>query len=103
MYEFKPILVNGQMDDDDPNCCAEMVTAEREFAAFTGTVTELFGPEEAKLSAEDWLNEVASRDCLPGPTAREWRLVTVAALARLTIRMTITLHYSGRDHQIAND
>ena len=75
-------------------CSSQMVSAEREFAAFTRAVTELFGPEEAKLSAEDWLNEVASRNCLPGPTTREWRIVTVAALARLTIRMAAALQYS---------
>ena len=73
-----------------------MVTAEREFVAFTRAVTELFGHEQARLSAEDWLNEVASRPCLPGPTTRAWRQVTVAALARLTIRMAADLQDSVR-------
>jgi hypothetical protein len=95
MREFQPTLLNEKADDDDPACNGLMVTAEREFVAFTRTVTELSGPEEARLSAEDWLNEVASRDYLPGPTTREWRLVTVAALARLTIRLAAVLDYSG--------
>ena len=30
-----------------------MHIAERELSAFIGAVTQLFGPEEAKLSAED--------------------------------------------------
>jgi hypothetical protein len=74
-----------------PNGNYPMTTAEREFVAFTRAVTDLFGPECAKSSAEDWLNEVASMEYLPGPTSPEWRLVTVAALARLAIRMTVAL------------
>ena len=31
--------------------------AERELSAFMLAVTELFGPEQARLSAEDWLDE----------------------------------------------
>jgi hypothetical protein len=31
----------------------KMHIAERELSAFIGAVTQLFGPEEAKLSAED--------------------------------------------------
>jgi hypothetical protein len=34
-----------------------MDTAERELSAFIGAVTQLSCPEEAKLSAEDWLDE----------------------------------------------
>jgi hypothetical protein len=96
MHEFLPPLVDALTHNEHLACSALMVTAEREFVAFTRAVTELFGPQEARLSAEDWLNEVASRDCLPGPTTREWRLVTVAALARLAIRMAAALHYSDK-------
>ncbi len=35
----------------------QMQIAERELSAFIGAVTQLFGPEEGKLSAEDWLSE----------------------------------------------
>jgi hypothetical protein len=87
MQESQPTSVDAQTYDGKPSCSALMVTAEKEFVAFTRAITELFGPEEATLSAEDWLNEVASRICLPGPTGREWRNVTAAALARLAIRM----------------
>jgi hypothetical protein len=51
-----------------------MATAEREFAEFTRGVTELSKPGPAKMSAEDWLNEMASRDSLPEPRSREWQL-----------------------------
>jgi hypothetical protein len=100
MHELHPLHVNERRDDDDPACNGLMVTAEREFAAFTRAVTELFGAEQARPSAEDWLDELASRDSLPGPATREWRLVTAAALARLTIRTTVTLHFPSATRRV---
>ena len=91
MHELQRILANGRTMDANPNCDNPMTMAEREFVAFTRAVSELFGPECAKSSAEDWLNEVASMECLPGPQSPEWRLVTVGALARLAIRMSVAL------------
>jgi hypothetical protein len=35
--------------------------AERGLSALIRAVTELFGPEQAKLSAEDWLDESHGR------------------------------------------
>ena len=95
MLESEPMLVNAHTQSGQVECDALLALAEREFVAFTKAVTELFGTEEARLSAEDWLSEVATRNCLPGPTSREWRLVTAAALARLTIR-TAAAHQNSR-------
>jgi hypothetical protein len=68
---------------------AEMiVAAEQEFAAFVASVRELHGFEQAMLSAEDWLEELALMDRLPGSTTDGWRLVTVAASERLASRLT---------------
>jgi hypothetical protein len=103
MNEVQPRLVNGRTNDDNSACNDLMTMAEREFVAFTRAVTELFGPEQARLSAEDWLNELASMDCLPEPASREWRCVTVAALARLAIRMTVALHYPSTTFPIRWD
>jgi hypothetical protein len=63
--------------------------AERELAAFIGAVRELFGPEQARLSAEDWLDESEVMDSPPRSTSRDWRAVTVAASARLANRITV--------------
>ena len=63
--------------------------AERELASFIGAVTELFGPEEARLSAGDRLDESKLRDSPPRSASRDWRAVTVAASARLASRLTI--------------
>jgi len=63
-----------------------MVLAERELGAFIGAVTELFGPAQAKLAADVWLDELELMDALPGPTRRDWGSVTIAASAQLTRR-----------------
>jgi hypothetical protein len=40
---------------------AELIAiAEREPGAFIRVVTELFGPEQARLAADDWINELES-------------------------------------------
>ncbi len=65
-----------------------MRMAQRELAAFFQAVTELFGREQAELSAEDWLQEVEASGTLPA-SAREWRQITVKVIAQLAER------YSG--------
>jgi hypothetical protein len=67
--------------------------AERELAAFMRAVTELFGAEQARLSAEDWLDESGSKDSPPRSTTQDWRAVTVAAAARLAKRLGLLLHH----------
>jgi hypothetical protein len=66
--------------------------AERELSAFIRAVTQLFGPEEAKLSVEDWLDESELVDSPPRSTSRDWRAVSVAASARLAKRLTAAQH-----------
>src|SRR5271169_378447 len=62
--------------------------AERELSAFIRAVTELYGPEQARLSTEDWLDESQQVDSPHRATSRDWRAVTVAASARLARRGT---------------
>jgi len=64
-----------------------MIIAERELGAFIRAVTESFGPEQARLAAEDWVDELELMDALPGPTRRDWGLVTVGASAQLARRL----------------
>jgi hypothetical protein len=91
MHEQERILTDGQTANENPSCNNLTTMAERQFAAFTKAATDLFGPEHAKSSAEDWLTEAALMERLPGPSSPEWRFVTVAALARLAIRMSVIL------------
>jgi hypothetical protein len=67
--------------------CADLMTmAERELSAFFNAVAQLFGPEQAERSAEDWLRELIEIDGLPA-SAREWRLITARSSTRLASRV----------------
>ena len=61
--------------------------AERELAAFVSAVTELFGPGQATISAQDWLDELALADDLPESAPQGWRQITVAAAVRLADKL----------------
>ena len=73
-------------------CGAETHGAERELSAFTGAVTELFGTEQARLSTEDWLEELTLMDMPSRSKERNWRAVTIAAAARLAKRLDTATH-----------
>jgi hypothetical protein len=60
--------------------------AEGELSAFIGAVTRLFGREQARAAAEDWLDEAELMDSPPRSTSRDWRAVTEAASMRLAKR-----------------
>jgi len=79
--------MNSDESFDNSTYADQMHLGERELASFIGAVTELFGPEQARLSADDWLNESELMDSPPRSTSREWRAVTVAASARLANRV----------------
>jgi hypothetical protein len=67
--------------------CPDLVTmAERELSAFFHAITQLFGSEQARLSAEDWLRELIEIDGLPA-SAREWRLFTAKVSTRIASRV----------------
>jgi len=68
--------------NSNSGCADLMAMAERELSAFFSAVTELFGSEQAELSAQDWLHELIEIDGLP-TSAREWRLITAKVSTRL--------------------
>ena len=72
--------------------------AERELSSFIRAVAQLFGPEEAKLSAEDWLDEAELMGSPPRSTSRDWRAVTIAASARLANRLVVG--HGGSDRRV---
>ena len=86
--------MNPDESFDNSTYAEQTHLAERELSAFIRAVTELFGPEQARLSTEDWLDESALMDTPPRATSRDWRAVTVAASARLPIR-----EIPARDHR----
>ena len=72
-----------------PICGDLMTMAERELSAFFNAVNELFGSEQAEISAEDWLHELMERSVLLAST-RQWRLLTVKVMARLASRVNVS-------------
>ena len=68
-------------------CTDELRLAERELSAFIAAVAELFGADQARMSAEDWLDESELMDVSPQSTRRDWRAITIAASARLANRL----------------
>jgi len=66
-------------------CSDSMTMADRELAAFFVAVNALFGPEQARLAAEDWLHELAAMSSLPF-SSHEWRRITLEVAARLASR-----------------
>ena len=91
MNEREPIPLLEWKNRHSPADADLLVIAERELGAFIRAVTELFGPEQARLAAEDWVDELELMDALPGPTRRDWVSVTVAAAAQLARRLNPNL------------
>jgi len=92
MHETQTRFVDELTNSDGPTFANLMTMAERELGAFISAVTELFGPEQASLAAEEWLDELLLMEALPGLTSRDWRLITIAASARLANRVNPSSH-----------
>jgi hypothetical protein len=69
------------------DCSNSLLMAERELSAFFKAATELFGVEEARISAEDWMRELLATEALP-VSDREWRTITAKVTARLASRLS---------------
>ena len=79
--------VDEVTNSDGPTFAKLMTMAERELGSFISAVTELFGSEQARLAVEDWLDELELMETLSGLNVRNWRSITIAASARLAIRV----------------
>jgi hypothetical protein len=81
--------MNPNLPESDLPLIDQLSMAERELSAFFAAVETLFGPKQAKLSAEDWLNateQVLGKNQL---THRDWRAVTIVACSRLAHRLVV--------------
>ena len=81
--------MNKQESFQSPACSELVRKAERELGAFISAVAELYGAEQARLSAIDWLDQFESINNLPGSTSHNWRLVTVRAAVCLVNRLHV--------------
>ena len=73
-------------------CAEQILMAEDELSAFFTAVKQSFGEDQARLSAEDWLDESRRIDHPKRTTGREWRAVTIAASARMAKRLAASSH-----------
>jgi len=83
---MNPLARYKASNNSNPGCADFITMAERELSAFFNAITQLFGSEQAELSAEDWLEELMEIDALPA-SAREWRLMTAKVSTRLASRV----------------
>ena len=74
------------------SCNDQIQLAERELSAFTAAVAELFGADQARLSVEDWFDELQLMEVSPRSTRGDWRSITIAASVRLANRLNVALH-----------
>jgi hypothetical protein len=85
--------MNGNESFRNSTCAEQIQIAEAELSAFMLAVAECYGAEQARLAAEDWLQESEFMDGRARSTRRAWRAVTIAASARLANRLEV-----GRRH-----
>ena len=77
--------------------------AERELYSFIAAVIELYGPEQARLSEEDWFLESEMMDAPRSPANLQWRDVTIAASVRLAGRLSTNLDHAAAHRNRVNE
>jgi len=80
------LTMNQPPMNHDLDCARVAAMDEYELTALFTAVKELFGPELAELSAEEWLRELVAAEGLPS-SAREWRRITLNIGRRLAARL----------------
>ena len=75
------------MNNDDASCACLISMAEHELGAFMSAVTELYGPGQARVAADDWIHTLESAGEPFRFTTLEWRKITIAAASRLATRL----------------
>jgi hypothetical protein len=72
-----------QLEESELSDSNLIILAERELAAFARAVRELFGPEQASLSAAEWMEELESLNWPASPGVLDFRRITITASAKL--------------------
>ena len=83
MLEKRKILMDEETDRSIQLAGGFLILAEKELSAFIRAVDKLFGAEQARQSALDWIEELAHIDWPSGESIPNWRRATVGASARL--------------------
>lgn len=83
------------MDAETDRCielASLLILAEKELSAFISAVDQLFGAEQARQSALDWIEELERMDWPSGESIPDWRRATVGASARLGALLSGSRH-----------
>src|SRR3984957_10086158 len=83
MLEKRKMLMDTETDCGIQLASGVLILAEKELSAFIRAVDKLFGAEQARQSALDWIEELAHIDWPSGESIPNWRRATVGASARL--------------------
>src|SRR5208337_3452530 len=79
------------MQNTDQNCAEHaaslLPSAEKELAAYAAAVQELFGPQQARQSIDDWVEELELTNWPTEAGIPDWRRITIAAAIRLADRV----------------
>ena len=86
MRQQGSIRSGQQLRSTAPSAANLIILAERELAAFDEAVSELFGPEEARRSTVEWIDELESRNWPAIPGVLDFRRITTKASAKLAHR-----------------
>jgi hypothetical protein len=75
-------------DDQRTKLDAAVVLAERELRAFSAAVSRLYGEDEARLAADDWLGHLFITLSSAHAPGTNFRQITVAAAVELGLRLS---------------
>lgn len=76
--------------------------AARELSSFIAAVRDLYGAQQARLSAQDWLDELELLNCPLRSEVEDWRAITIAASAVLANRVSASAHRGKLARLIGN-
>jgi hypothetical protein len=60
---------------------------ERELLSFINSAAKFIGPGSTRTLTEIWLDELACMDCIPEPSSKGWRNVSLRASASLASKL----------------
>ena len=88
MLEKRKLSMDAETDRCIQLADGFLILAEKELSAFIRAVDKLFGAEQARQSALDWIEELDLMDWPLGDAIPDWRRATVAAGVRLGVLMS---------------
>ena len=95
MLETRDVSTDAETERCNQLTSGFLILAEKELSAFIRAVDKLFGAEQARQSALDWIEELGRMDWPSGESFPDWRRATVGASARLSALLPGSGHRSA--------